>query len=105
MVKHQTNVHKLGVTLGIDPVELLPMINGKAVPTKVIIQGLAKQLDSDPRYLEKLADEIRKDLGVKIDRVARVRLTGSAAYWPATLIRMKLTGNDWGVNRRIATTP
>jgi hypothetical protein len=64
-VKHQTNVHKLGATLGIDPVELLRMINGNAMPTKAVIEGLAKQLDSDPRYLEKLAEEIRKDLGVK----------------------------------------
>ena len=39
------------------------MINGKVVPTGTVIQGLAKELDSDPRYLEELAEEIRKDLG------------------------------------------
>jgi hypothetical protein len=62
-VTHDTNVHKLGAKLGIDPGELLRMINGKVVPTKAVIEGLAKQLDSDPSYLEQLAEEIRKDLG------------------------------------------
>jgi hypothetical protein len=42
MCEHQTNVHKLGAPLGVDPVELLRMINGKAVPTKAVIDGLAK---------------------------------------------------------------
>jgi hypothetical protein len=62
-VTHDTNVHKLGAKLGIDPAELLRMINGKVVPTKQVIQGLARELSSDPSYLQKLADEINKDLG------------------------------------------
>jgi hypothetical protein len=62
-VTHDTNVHKLGAKLGIDPGELLRMINGKVVPTRAVIQGLAKELDSDPRDLEQLAEEISKDLG------------------------------------------
>jgi transcriptional regulator with XRE-family HTH domain len=62
-VTHDTNVHKLGAKLGFDPGELLRMINGKVVPTRAVIQGLAKALDSDPSYLEKLVEEIRKDLG------------------------------------------
>jgi hypothetical protein len=41
------------------------MFNGKMVPTKVVIEGLAKGLDSDPVHLQKLADEIEKDLGGK----------------------------------------
>jgi hypothetical protein len=41
------------------------MINGRAVPTRAVPVGLAKELDSDPRYLEKLSAEIRKDLGAK----------------------------------------
>ena len=59
-VKRDTNVHKLGAKLGIDPTELLSMINGKKVPTKAVISGLARELDSDVRCLEKLAEEIRK---------------------------------------------
>jgi hypothetical protein len=39
------------------------MINGKVVPTEAVIQGLAKGLNSDVRYLEKLAEEIQKELG------------------------------------------
>jgi hypothetical protein len=35
------------------------MINGKSMPTKAFLSGLAKELDSDPRYLEKLAEEIK----------------------------------------------
>ena len=38
------------------------MINGRKLPTKTVIEGLAKELDSDPKYLEKLAEEIRKVL-------------------------------------------
>jgi hypothetical protein len=58
-VTRDTNVHKLGAKLGVDPAELLRMINGKVVPTKAVISGLARELDSDVRYLEKLAAEIR----------------------------------------------
>jgi hypothetical protein len=39
--------------------ELLRMINGKTVPTKAVIAGLSKELDSDLRYLTKLAAEIK----------------------------------------------
>jgi transcriptional regulator with XRE-family HTH domain len=54
-------VQKLGAKFGVDPTELLSMINGKTVPTKAVISGLARELDSDVRYLEKLAAEIGKD--------------------------------------------
>jgi hypothetical protein len=37
-----TDVYKLGARLGIDPTELLRMINGKVVPTKAVIQGPAR---------------------------------------------------------------
>jgi putative sterol carrier protein len=60
-VKRDTNVQQLGATLGIDPTELLRMINGKVMPTKAIISGLARELDSDVSYLTKLAAEIKKD--------------------------------------------
>jgi hypothetical protein len=58
-VKANTNVVKLGKKLGVDPIELLHILHGEALPTKAIIAGLAKELDSDPRYLEKLAAEIK----------------------------------------------
>jgi transcriptional regulator with XRE-family HTH domain len=62
-VKQQTNFHKLAAALRVDPMDLLRMINGRSSPSKAIVAGLATELDSDPRFLEKLADEIRKDLG------------------------------------------
>jgi transcriptional regulator with XRE-family HTH domain len=58
-VTRDTNVHKLGEKLGIDPMELLRMINGKVVPTKQVIAGLSRELDSDESYLIKLANEIK----------------------------------------------
>jgi hypothetical protein len=58
-VKRDTNVIKLGVKLGIDPLELLKMISGKTKPTKAVVGGLARELDSDVRYLQKLADAIK----------------------------------------------
>jgi len=39
--------------------ELLRMINGKVVLTKVVLVGLAKELASDLSYLQMLAAEIR----------------------------------------------
>jgi transcriptional regulator with XRE-family HTH domain len=54
-----TGVYKLGAKLGIDPMELLRMINGKVMPTKQVIAGLAKELGSEPSYLHKLAAEIK----------------------------------------------
>jgi hypothetical protein len=62
-VTRGTDVFKLGAKLGMDPIELLRMINGKVAATKPVIQGLAKQLGSNRRYLEKLVEEVRKDLG------------------------------------------
>jgi hypothetical protein len=72
-----TDVYKLGAKLGIDPMELLRMINGKVMPTKAIISGLASELDSDVRYLEKLAAEIGKG----IERSA-LRGTRLSLAWP-----------------------
>jgi plasmid maintenance system antidote protein VapI len=59
-VRANKNVHTLGEKLGIDPMELLRMINGRSVATKAVIAGLDKDLDSDPRYLEKLAAEMKQ---------------------------------------------
>ena len=42
-----------------DPMDLLRMINGKVPLNKKVIAGLAKELGSDVRYLEKLAAEIK----------------------------------------------
>jgi hypothetical protein len=41
-----TDVFKLGTKLASTPMELLQMINGKVVPTRTVISGLAKELHS-----------------------------------------------------------
>jgi hypothetical protein len=38
------DVSRLGAKLGIDPMELLQMINGEMVPTRAVISALAKEL-------------------------------------------------------------
>ena len=54
------SVYQLGQRLGVDPDELLDMINGKKLPTQTVVHGLAKELDVDIRYLERLAAELRE---------------------------------------------
>ena len=41
-----------------DPTELLGMINGRLLPTNAVLSGLALELDTDGRYLEKLAERL-----------------------------------------------
>jgi hypothetical protein len=54
-----TDVFRLGTKLGIDPMELLQMINGKVMPTRAVISGLAKELHSNVSLLTELATEIK----------------------------------------------
>jgi hypothetical protein len=54
-----TDVFMLAAKLRMEPMELLQMINGKVVPTKAVISGLAKELRSNVSLLTKLAAEIK----------------------------------------------
>jgi hypothetical protein len=46
------------------PVEdLMRQCNSKVSPSKALIKGVAKELGIDESYLERLAAEVRKDLG------------------------------------------
>jgi hypothetical protein len=46
------------------PVEdLMRQCNGKVSPSKALVKGLATELDIDESFLNRLADEVRKDLG------------------------------------------
>jgi hypothetical protein len=58
-----TAANKLKAKLGIDPAELLRMFNGKMVPTKAVIEGLAKELDSDPAIFKSWLTRWRRILG------------------------------------------
>ncbi len=51
--------------LKMDIHQLMRDCNGKAPPSKALVKGLAKELEINEQYLEKLAEEIRKDLGAK----------------------------------------
>jgi hypothetical protein len=43
--------------------DLMRQFNGKASPSKALVKGLAKELSIDESFLNRLADEVRKDLG------------------------------------------
>ena len=46
------------------PVEdLMRQCNGKVSPSKAVVKSLAKELDIDESFLNRLADEVRKGLG------------------------------------------
>ena len=46
------------------PVEdLMRQCNGKSSPSKGLVKGLAKEPDIDESFLNRLAEEVRKDLG------------------------------------------
>jgi transcriptional regulator with XRE-family HTH domain len=49
--------------LGMDLQDLMLMCNGHKSPSRALVKGLAKELDITESHLEKLAEEVRKDLG------------------------------------------
>ena len=55
----EIGIDRLAQRLTMDPTELLKMINGRLMPTNMVLSGLARELETDLRYLEKLAEEIR----------------------------------------------
>jgi hypothetical protein len=55
----------LAEKVGMDVHDLMQQCNAKAPPSKALVKGLAHELDINESFLEKLADEVRKDLGAK----------------------------------------
>jgi hypothetical protein len=51
--------------LKMDVTDLMRQCNAKSPPSKALVKGLAHELKIDESFLEKLADEVRKDLGAK----------------------------------------
>jgi hypothetical protein len=43
--------------------QLMRECNGHALPSKALVKGLSKELGMDEALLNRLADEVRKDLG------------------------------------------
>jgi ribosome-binding protein aMBF1 (putative translation factor) len=57
--RREIDLYRLAERLTMDPTDLIKMINGRLMPTNVVLSGLARELDTDTRLLERLADEIR----------------------------------------------
>jgi hypothetical protein len=55
----------LAEKLKMDVVDLMRQVNGHAPPSKALVKGLARELDISESYLDKRAEEVRKDLGPK----------------------------------------
>lgn len=49
--------------LKMDVTDLMRQCNGKVSPSKALVKGLAKELGIDESFLNRLADEVGKDLG------------------------------------------
>jgi transcriptional regulator with XRE-family HTH domain len=57
--------HDLAAALKMDVAELMKQANAKIPPSRALVKGLAKELGIDEGFLEKLAVEVRPDLGAK----------------------------------------
>ena len=55
----------LAEKLKMDVTDLMRQCNAKAPPSKALVKGLARELDLSESVLEKLAEEVRKDLAAK----------------------------------------
>jgi hypothetical protein len=55
----------LAEKLKTDVTDLMRQCNGKTAPSKALVKGLARELDISESFLEKLAEEVRKDLGAR----------------------------------------
>ena len=57
--------HDLAEKLKMPVEDVMRQCNGKTPPSKPLVKGLAKELEIDESFLNRLADEIRKDLDSK----------------------------------------
>jgi hypothetical protein len=54
----------LAAKLKMDVTDLMRQCNGQVAPSRSVVKGLAKELKMDESYLNRLAEEVRKDLGL-----------------------------------------
>jgi ribosome-binding protein aMBF1 (putative translation factor) len=52
----------LAEKLKMDVTDLMRQCNGNAPPSKALVKGLAKELEINESFLEKLAEEVRRDV-------------------------------------------
>jgi ribosome-binding protein aMBF1 (putative translation factor) len=60
--RKMVNFQQLADKLKIDVTDLMHQCNAKASPSKALVKGLARELDINQQFLDKLAEEVRKDL-------------------------------------------
>jgi len=53
----------LADALKVDVHDLMHQCNAKVPPSKALVKGLARELEIDESFLEKLAEEVRQDFG------------------------------------------
>ena len=63
--KHTRTCVDLAEKLKMPVNELMSQCNAHAPPSKALVKGLARELDLSEPMLDKLAEEVRKDLGAK----------------------------------------
>jgi hypothetical protein len=61
--RQMVNFQQLADKLKMDATDLMHQCNAKAPPSKAPVEGLARGLDINEQFLEKLADQVRQDLG------------------------------------------
>jgi ribosome-binding protein aMBF1 (putative translation factor) len=63
--KHSRTFVDLAEKLKMDVTDLMRQRNCHASPSKALVKGLAKELDLSVSMLDRLADEVRRDLAPK----------------------------------------
>jgi transcriptional regulator with XRE-family HTH domain len=58
--QREIDIYQLAERLTMDPAELLKIVNGRLMPTEVVLSGLSKALDSDVDNLKKLAEKMQE---------------------------------------------
>ena len=56
----------LAEKLKMDVTDLMRQCNGHASPSKALVKGLSRELGISESHLEKLAEEVRKDLQMRL---------------------------------------
>ena len=63
LIRKMMSFYELAEKLKMVVGQLMKECNGHALPSKALVKGVSKELGMDEKTLEKLADEVRKDLG------------------------------------------
>jgi ribosome-binding protein aMBF1 (putative translation factor) len=59
--RREIDIYQLAERMTMDPAELLKIVNGRLMPTDVVLSGLSKALDSDAHNLKKLAEKMKQE--------------------------------------------